>query len=747
MAKRMTPRAVRNRPPKEASRKTRKPGPAKAQRRSPKPAKAAAGQPAGAVPKKLEVKITAAKGRPMLTWVGKRPLSHVTAFPAQLVERHDALNILGIPALDIESYDKRMEVFRELRPHWNAKCWEGQPGVAAPESGGLLFHGDNKEVLACLLANGYRGKVDLIYIDPPFDSGADYVRKVSLRGAKGGVKVDGETYTLGEHIQYTDIWANDNYLQFMYERVLLLKELLGNNGSLYLHCDWHRNHVLRCLLDEVFGSEGFQAQIAREKCNPKNYTNAAFGNMHDTIVVYSKGDQPTWNRLFEERVAEETEDDFPKTDKDGRRYKTAPLHAPGVRSGQTGTPWRGIMPPPGNHWRYIHGTLDDLDARGMIEWSESGNPRKIIYADESQGLAVQDIWLGMKDNGGEYPTEKNELLLERILRASSNPGDLVLDCFIGSGTTAAVSQKLGRRWIGCDINKGAIQTTVKRLRAIISEQIAQALADKKKQAGKLPGMGEGEQADKPKPCQFGFAVWRVNDYDLQIQHNEAVNLACEHIGIQRTRTDSYFDGRLGRDLVKIVPFGHPLTPLDLEELRRELDARPEEDRCITLVCLGMELAAKAWIDDWNKLRKRKDDEHLHKAEVNRIEVIELRTDPKYGKFMAHKPAQARVKVARKDGRIVVEIEDFISPSIIGRLAQQAGVLQPKIDDWRAMVDCVMIDTAFDGKAFNVVLADVPEKKADLVSGRYELPAPGDETTVAVKIIDMLGEEVVETISC
>ena len=162
-----------------------------------------------APPKKIEVKITAAKGRPMLTWVGKRPLSYVTAFPAQHVEAFDPTGSLTKPA--------------------NADLWKDWP--AAYPNGGLLFHGDNKEVLAHLLANGFRGKVNLIYIDPPFDSGADYVRKVSLRGAKGTVKLDGETYTLGEQIQYTDIWANDNYLQFMYERLMLLKELLAEDGE------------------------------------------------------------------------------------------------------------------------------------------------------------------------------------------------------------------------------------------------------------------------------------------------------------------------------------------------------------------------------------------------------------------------------------------------------------------------------------------------------------------------------------
>lgn len=330
-------------------------------------------------------------------------------------------------------------------------------------------------------------------------------------------------------------------------------------------------------------------------------------------------------------------------------------------------------------------------------------------------------------------------VIARVVALASDAKDLVLDCFIGSGTTAAVAQKLGRRWIGCDINKGAIQTTAKRLQGIIQEQIeagvrkgGQTKLDLPPPSQPSPIEGEGVL-----PVQLAFTVWRVNDYDLAIQHNEAVNLACEHIGIERTRADGFFDGTLGKSLVKIIPFGHPLSPLDLEEIRRELDARPDEDRPVTVVCLGKELAGDAWLDDWNRLRKGKD-------AVNRIAVIELRTDPKYGKFIEHLPARARVKVTRKNDKLLVEIQDFISPAIIERLESQAGILKPKIDDFRAMIDCVMIDIAFDGKAFNVALSDIPEKKTDIVSASYALAAPKGKTTVAVKIIDMLGEEVVET---
>ena len=207
--------------------------------------------------------------------------------------------------------------------------------------------------------------------------------------------------------------------------------------------------------------------------------------------------------------------------------------------------------------------------------------------------------------------------------------------------------------------------------------------------------------------------------------------------MQRTRSDAFFDGTLGPSLVKIIPFDHPLSPEDLEELRRELDSRPDEDRALTLVCLGIEIAAQAWIEDWNRLRKGK-------SAINRITVIELRTDSKYGKFIRHEPARARVMVARKNSQLAVDIEDFISPTIIQRLHDQAGVLKPTLDDWRSIVDCVMIDSRYDGKVFNVALSDIPETKTDLVAGSYHLPAPPPGSTVAVKIIDMLGEEVLVT---
>lgn len=622
---------------------------------------------------KNSVKISAAKGRPMLTWVGKRPLGQVTAFPAQHIETFAPSTSRRAQKPDTEE----------------AQMWHDWP--ANSPRGGLLFHGDNKEVLGHLLANGFRGKVKLIYIDPPFDSGADYVRKVSLRGAKGTAKIDGEGYELGEQIQYTDIWANDNYLQFMYERASLMRELLTQQGTVYLHCDYRRSHQLRCVLDEVFGAERIISEVIW------HYSGAGvpgdrWASRHDVLLMYSRSDKWTFN-----------------PDPVRTEYAAATKE------------------------RFAH---EIRNVRGSRDFGEQELNPLGKYPDDVLDISIEAPSANVRTG---YPTQKPEALLEKLVLASSNHGDIILDCYIGSGTTAAVAQKLGRRWIGCDINKGAIQTTSKRLQGIIAEQINGKSSEQHKlelrPQPSPPALGQ--ERESATPAQTSFTVWRVNDYDLAIQHNEAVNLACEHIGIERTRSDGFFDGTLGKALVKIVPFGHPLSPLDLDEIRRELDARPDEDRPVTAVCLGKERAADGWLADHNRLRKGK-------SAANRIDVIELKTDPKYGRFIEHQPARARVRITRKKGSISVEIKDFVSPTIIERLEQQAGIVKPKIDDWRAMVDCVMIDAAYDGKVFSVTLSDVPERKIDLVAGTYELAVPAKRTIVAVKIIDMLGEEVLET---
>jgi len=596
------------------------------------------------------------------------------------------------------------------------------------------------------LANGFRGKVKLIYIDPPFDSGADYVRQVALRGIAGATKIDGENYYIGEQIQYADIWTNDNYLQFMFERLLLFKELLSEDGSFYLHCDQRRVHHLRCLLDEVFDANNLIAEIVWQRSDSHNDARN-YGIVHDTILAYSKSDNPLFNRIFLP-ISKRTADNWYRhiEEVSGRRYNLGNLVSPHPRPNLM-YEWRGINPP-AMGWRVSKERMAELDKKGLLVVVGKGDKKTLKvkqFLDESKGRLLSTWWddisqlrgYGSLDEKTDYPTQKPEALLNRIVKVGTNPGDIILDCFIGSGTTAAVAQKLGRRWIGADINKGAIQTTIKRLQGVVNEQAAAVVGEVHELPLlllPLPGLDEGERP--PQPAQLGFSVYRVNDYDLQIQHNEAFNLAVEHLGMTRTKTEAFFDGMLGKKLVKIVPFNHPVTALNLEEVKKELDARPDEGRDVVVVGLGKEIAVDGWLAEWNKLRKQ--------GEMpNKIEVIELRSDPKYGGFFTHEAAQAKVSFKRVKKGLEITIEDFISPTILERLRQQNKnnpLFQPQVDDWRAMVDSVMIDSAYDGEVFNIALADVPAKKNDLVDGKYVVEV-AEGARVAVKVTDMLGEEV------
>lgn len=649
------------------------------------------------------VAVGEAKGRPLLTWVGKRPLRHVQALPAQEVERF-ALDGQVLPA------DR----------------WEGWP--AGFPRGGLLFHGENADVLGNLLANGLRGQVDLVYIDPPFDSAADYVRRVHLRGVRGSARLNAEAYALGEQVQYTDIWANDNYLQFMFERLTLIRELLRPGGLLFLHCDSSRGHHLRCLLDEVMGADQFINDIVWKRSDAHSDTGQGakhLGAIHDSIFLYSNGRPYTWNDLYLP-LPEATVVNWYRNIEEGtgRRYNKADVTGPGgAVKGNPVYEWRGVT----RAWRFSRERMEELDRTGRLVYSESGQPYLKRYLDESKGVPLQDWWDDIQMIRGiqrrdedRYPTEKPEALLERIITLASKPGDLVLDCFLGSGTTAIIAQRLGRRWIGADINKGAIQTSTKRL---IDEMTRQAELGRAQQTTL-------DESEPPMPAQLSFTTYRVNDYDLAIQHNEAVELACQALGVERLKTDAFFDGTLGKQLVRILPFDHPASPLDIEELIAELRNRPTEERDIVMVALGRELACEARLA-----------EHNRPGAPNRISLIELRTDPRVAGFFAHEPASVEARLEEDGDGVRVIIDDFVSPSILERLRQQEGIVSPQVTDWRAMVDSVMIDPSYDGGVFEVVIADVPERKTEFVEGTYLLPMDLVGERIAVKVTDMLGEEV------
>ena len=578
------------------------------------------------------MKIKPVKGRPMLHWVGKRPIDTVSNYPAQLIDTYNVENPEKEP-----TYDK----FKD-----------------GPN---LLFHGDNKEILSTLLVQGFRGKIDLIYIDPPFASGADYVREVALRGKKE--KLEAEGHTIAEQIQYSDIWANDTYLQFMYERLTLMRELLSDNGAIFVHCDWRMNSYLRLVLDEIFGAANFRNEIVwRKYGGHKNTAKLKFTTENDTLLFYSLTDQYTFNAIFRPLSEQTIKSEYRHIDENGRRYAI----------------------PRGR--KYLQGTV------------------KKVYLDTNPGVAIGNLWIekeltiqGDDNERMGYPTQKPEALLERIIKASSNEGDIVLDCFVGSGTTAAVAEKLGRRWIAADINKGAIQTTIKRLQT-------------------LP------------ETQRGIVHYRVNNYNAST-HLERKDIVIKKYGVQTDRQEAFFDGTLDGTLVKIIDLTKPLTPLDLQTIKDELENRPDESRNITVFCYGINSSIQAELKGENRRRA-----------INKIFPRDIGSEG----ITTFEPAEADVKFEKEGQNVTITIADYISPTILARMDIDRTIFDEQIDDFRAQIDCVLIDTDYTGEHFTIAKSDVPKKKEDFVDGKYTVSLPHPNARVAVKIIDMLGEETVVT---
>lgn len=323
-----------------------------------------------------------------------------------------------------------------------------------------LIKGDNLQVLKTLIEDfDLKGKIDLVYIDPPFATNNHFTI--------GNNRVSTISNSKDDKTAYRDELRGGDFLEFLRERLILLKELLSENGSIYLHIDYKIGHYVKIIMDEVFGIENFKNDITRIKCNPKNFKRKAYGNIKDLILFYSKSKDPIWNDPAEQFTKEDIDKLFKKIDSNGRRYTTIPLHAPGeTKNGPTGQEWKGQKPPKGRHWRTNPEILEEWDKKGLIEWSENGVPRKKIFVDEREGKKKQDIWEYKDSQYPTYPTEKNIDLLKNIVLASSNEDSLVLDCFCGSGTTLQASQELGRNWIGIDQSDEAINVAQNRLKNI-----------------------------------------------------------------------------------------------------------------------------------------------------------------------------------------------------------------------------------------------------------------------------------------
>ena len=627
-------------------------------------------------------KLSATKGRAMLEWYGKRAPKSIEWFPAQE---------------------------KEFYGDTKAKDWN------------KLFWGDNKQVLSHLLKE-YRGKVDLIYIDPPFDSKADYVKKIKLNGQR----LAGAEQGVIEEMQYTDMWEKDEYLQFMYERLIFLRELLSNKGSIYLHCDWHKSSQLRLIMDEVFGDTNFLAEIIWKRSDSHNDA-SYLSAVDDRLFFYSKSEDFTFNKIYKPLTDEVVEDWYNNVDKDGRRYKLQDVTAPGGRGPVYN--WKGIE----RAWRYTRANMEKLDADGRLYHTKTGYPKKIVYLEESKGVPLNTLWADLRpvnrtaDERTEYPTQKPETLLERVITMSSNEGDVVLDCFAGSGTTLAVAQKMNRRWIGCDINKGAVITTTERLNKIIRE----------------------------KDNKTGFKVYNVNHYDVFNNDIQAKQLLIETYKISELARGD-FDGTLGADYVKIVSPNRVLSKMDIvqviDTIKKNINvftaktvSKQKEatfDNKVIVICSGAELDVRDFTKKENTTGVT-------------IEIRDIQVDKKDLDFK--KPTEASISYTAKGSVLTIDVKDYYSPLLMKRLElENDGRLSAKervnLFDYRQAIEHIVIDVNYgEGQkkskdiAFNAEAFLHKAKKDALVDMTYTHTYEKKGTyTIAIKIVDVLGEEYFET---
>lgn len=292
-------------------------------------------------------------------------------------------------------------------------------------------------------------KAQLVYLDPPYATGRDFQSRDM------------------EHA-YNDSMGDAAYIEYMRRRLILLRELLDETGSIYVHIGYQMVSELKIVLDEVFGPRNFRNIISRKKCSSKNFTKNQYSNMNDYVLFYTKSANYIWNQPGQKPDPAWIAKEYTKVDEKGQ-HKLVPIHAPGVRRGETGDSWRGMMPPPGKHWQYQPSKLDMLDANGEIYWSKTGNPRRKVYLTEDKSIGLSDYWDQYRDAHHQsilitgYPTEKNFDMMKMIVGASSNPGDLVIDPFCGSGSTLHAADVLGRKWLGIDQSYLAAKTVAERL--------------------------------------------------------------------------------------------------------------------------------------------------------------------------------------------------------------------------------------------------------------------------------------------
>lgn len=392
-----------------------------------------------------------------LLWNGKTDEVENTVLPFQAIEHIDEPRSEEKITSQLSMFDKSG---RQIKGWANKLIW-----------------GDNKLILSSLKNGPLRKQIEaegglkLIYIDPPFDVGADFSMDITIGDGKSEESFTKKPSVI-EEIAFRDTWGKgaDSFIAMIYERLKIMHDLLAEDGSIYVHCDWRVNSYMRMVLDEIFGPNNYRNEIIWKRSNPHGHVDNKYANIHDTILFYSKSEEYIFNTQYTAADENYIKTFFTIDDGDGRKYRLVTLTAPG--SGEARY-FNGelIAPPKGNHWRWSQERINEALKNNLIVITKNKSIHYKYYLDENKGTPAQSLFIdktvgniqAISKENLDYPTQKPEALLERIIRASSNEGDLVADFFCGSGTTLAVAEKLGRKWIGSDLGRFSVHTTRKRL--------------------------------------------------------------------------------------------------------------------------------------------------------------------------------------------------------------------------------------------------------------------------------------------
>ena len=484
-----------------------------------------------------------------LVWNGKTSEVCNIVLPFQVIEQVDEPRAEkpGNTALQGGLFDTRG---RQLKGWTNKLIW-----------------GDNKLILSSLKNGPLREEIEkqgglkLIYIDPPFDVGADFSMDI---------EIGGDTFTkkpnILEEIAYRDTWGKgaDSFIAMIYERLILMRDLLAEDGSIYVHCDTRVNAYLRLVLEEIFGKDNCLNEIVWKRSEAHSDA-GTYGKIHDLVFFFTKGKSNTWNDQYVPYSEEYIERQFRYCEQNtNRRYRSADLSASGLSGGGYVYEWKGIT----RSWRCPKETMLKYETEKRLDYTGKGLVRYKYYLDEMPGLQVQSIWGDVNkihhlaDERIDYPTQKPEALLERIINASSNEGDLVADFFAGSGTTtAAVAEKLGRKWIVSDLGKFAIHTTRKRMIGVQRQLKAEG---KNYRAFEILNLGKYER-------QHYIGVnpnLREAEQQKQLEEKDSAFVDLILRAYRAERTDGFraFQGKKAGRLVSVGPVNLPVTRLYVEEI-------------------------------------------------------------------------------------------------------------------------------------------------------------------------------------